>query len=206
MRDRVHGGRCGLLIPAAEYAAALDGNGVLTDEACSILCQNQIFPEPLEVTGCTDDGPDANGDQLLACERNEGPSVRAARQMGAMARSLADCAIENMVEGCVNETYAALEAGWQARTMPAFGHIAWDEARHATLAWDIHAWAMGEVDGRARAQVAAARSLALKRLEQSCNRPVPASLVATLGLPTSAQAKQLAAGLRAGLEAGSVTA
>ena len=51
----------------------------------------------------------------------------------APARSLVAFAMENTAEGCVMETYAALDAGWQARRAPAelratFTRIAADEA------------------------------------------------------------------------------
>jgi hypothetical protein len=84
------------------------------------------------------------------------------------ARSLEAIAIENAVEGCVGESFAALLAGWQAehatdplvaRTMVV---IARDEARHADLAWDVHEWAMQKLDRQARARVAAAMQAAAR--------------------------------------------
>lgn len=62
------------------------------------------------------------------------------------ARSAAQIAHENAIEGCVREGHAALIAALQARragdaavaaTMQA---IADDEAAHAQLAWDVDAW------------------------------------------------------------------
>ncbi|MCL0138103.1 hypothetical protein M2T37_27880, partial [Klebsiella pneumoniae] len=61
-------------------------------------------------------------------------------------RSLLAFAIENAVEGCVNETWAALVAAWQAGhaegadVRAAYERIAADEARHGDLAWAIDAW------------------------------------------------------------------
>ena len=55
-------------------------------------------------------------------------------------------ALENAVEGCVREGYAAIVAALQARRAPApafrttMAAIADDEAAHAQLAWDVDAW------------------------------------------------------------------
>jgi hypothetical protein len=62
-------------------------------------------------------------------------------------RSLFEIARENAVEGCVRETYGAVEAMLLAETEPdpetarALRTIAVDETRHAELAWSIAAWA-----------------------------------------------------------------
>jgi rubrerythrin len=53
---------------------------------------------------------------------------------------------ENALEGCVRETFAALEAHWQAEHAEdpddrrVLAQIARDELRHGQLAWDLHAW------------------------------------------------------------------
>jgi hypothetical protein len=60
--------------------------------------------------------------------------------------SLAELAIDNVVEGCVRETYGALVAAHQATEArePAvrelMADIAADERAHAALAWRIDAW------------------------------------------------------------------
>jgi len=60
-------------------------------------------------------------------------------------RTLFEVALENAVEGCVRETYGAAVGAWQARRAPddrvrrAFAPVVADEARHADLAWDVHA-------------------------------------------------------------------
>lgn len=63
------------------------------------------------------------------------PRVRVVRRP---LRSLAAIARDNAVEGCVNETWAALVAHLDPR--PVYRIIAADELRHAQLAWDIEAW------------------------------------------------------------------
>ena len=71
------------------------------------------------------------------------------------ARSLFAVAVENAVEGCVRETYAAVAAFVEAglsrdphfrRTM---GSIAADECRHAELAWAVRSWARPHLSKRA---------------------------------------------------------
>lgn len=69
----------------------------------------------------------------------------------ARARTLFEMALENAVEGCVRETYGAVQGLVEARTSPdetmrrAMQSIAGDECRHAELAWAVHAWAMARL-------------------------------------------------------------
>jgi len=52
----------------------------------------------------------------------------------------------NAREGCVLESFAALQVAWQARCVAhpqlalELAQIALDEASHAELAWDVDAW------------------------------------------------------------------
>lgn len=61
-------------------------------------------------------------------------------------RALRDVLLENLEEGCANETYAAVIATFQAELAPSarlralFTSIAADEREHAALAHRIHAW------------------------------------------------------------------
>ncbi|WAS93503.1 ferritin-like domain-containing protein [Nannocystis punicea] len=121
------------------------------------------------------------------------------------ARDLLALAIENAVEGCVYETWAALVTAHQARAAQdpalraAFAEIAADEARHADLAWAIDAWLLEQLDEAARAEVAAARRAAVRALATGlAEAPDHAELVA-LGLPSSRVALQLCSGLDAAL-------
>lgn len=74
-------------------------------------------------------------------------------------RSLEEVALENAVEGCIRETYGAWQALTQSRESadPEFRaimkRIAEDEMRHATLAWEIHDWAMKRLDAGQRAHI-----------------------------------------------------
>jgi hypothetical protein len=61
--------------------------------------------------------------------------------------SLADLALDNLVEGCIRETFGALVAAHQAATArdpdvrALMTEIAHDELAHANLSWRIDAWA-----------------------------------------------------------------
>lgn len=118
------------------------------------------------------------------------------RVLPVRPRSLEQVARENVVEGCVRETYAALVAHHQAmhaidpklrRTMR---RIARDEARHAALAWSVHRWAMSKLGTRARARIERARVTAERQLVDEC--AAPTSLTSTLGIPSGAHARALA--------------
>lgn len=64
-------------------------------------------------------------------------------------RELEEILHENVAEGCVNETYSAVVATYQAehatspRLRAVFRAIAADEQRHAALAYRVHAWGLG---------------------------------------------------------------
>ncbi len=86
---------------------------------------------------------------VLACERAgaHGRSVHLSTGITpTVPPPLVVLARENALEGCVRETFAALEAHWQARTAAdpedraVLKTIAADELRHGQLAWDLHAW------------------------------------------------------------------
>jgi len=121
------------------------------------------------------------------------------RVAAAAPRSLEDIAVENAVEGCVRETFAALLALWQSRraadpgVRAAMARIAPDEIGHAELSWRIDAWLARRLDAAARARVAAARRRAVDELAAELAREPAAASAAQLGLPTAAQAQQLLA-------------
>jgi rubrerythrin len=131
--------------------------------------------------------------------------VRAPFRVGACGeRSLEAMAIENAVEGCVRETYAALVATWQAknaRHLDVRAHMArisHEETRHATLAWQTDAWARSKLGKDARARLDAARDEALETLLNELARSdVPAALARDAGLPSVFTAMQLVHALAA---------
>jgi hypothetical protein len=138
-------------------------------------------------------------------------SATLARRFGATAsepnvepvreRSPFAVALENAIEGCINETYAALVAHWQAETASdaaiacTMRGIAADETRHATLAWKVAAWLEPQLTDSERRAVARARHDALTRLRATLEREPHDDLVAIAGLPRAAQALALLDGL-----------
>lgn len=113
-------------------------------------------------------------------------------------RSLEVMAIENAVEGCVRETYGALLATWQARTAgdpvvrAAMMRIARDETRHAALSWNVGRWLETRLDTQAKRQVSLAKRAAAQELVNSTRSEPEAPFADVVGLPTRAQASQLA--------------
>ena len=135
-----------------------------------------------------------------------------ARRFGAEAREPAvgplpvrnrlAIALENAVEGCVRETFGALQATFQAcaaedaaiaRAMRA---IADDETRHAALAWRVAAWLEPQLDAHERAQVERARREAVASLERELTCEPGADVVARAGAPRAIDASRLLAGVR----------
>ena len=118
-------------------------------------------------------------------------------------RDLEAIALENAIEGCVRETYGALQNAWQAeratsaRVRAAMRVIARDELKHASFAWKIAAWIEPKLDADARARVQEARKDAAARLAASI--AVDDSLVDVCGLPSTSDAAELVAGLRRAL-------
>ncbi len=125
------------------------------------------------------------------------PPPRIATTFAARARSLEDFAVENMVEGCVRESFGALVATYQgmnAQTSEialAMRSVAHDEARHAALSHAIARWAGARLDRAAKKRVEDARVAAIEELRaEMLEQPAPA-LVAKAGVPTSDQAARL---------------
>ncbi|MBM74796.1 MAG: hypothetical protein CMK59_05305 [Proteobacteria bacterium] len=87
--------------------------------------------------------------QRLCQER--GLSLPPLSEAAPQQRSLLEIAIENAVEGCVHERYAALQAHYQAyhvedeRLRVYFSKIAREETEHTALADDIHTWLMSRL-------------------------------------------------------------
>jgi hypothetical protein len=97
------------------------------------------------------------------------------------ARPLLEMAIENAVEGCVRETYGAVQGLVEAQTARdrgirrAMKSIAADECRHAELAWAVHAWAMPRLRERERLEVERAMKNAIAEI--AARDPRTASLL-----------------------------
>lgn len=116
-------------------------------------------------------------------------------------RSLEEIALENVVEGCVRETFGALVATWQgeaaqdAGIRSAMGAIARDETRHAGLAWQIAGWAEPLLAGAARLRVEAARAGAWHQLGHETRADPSSTLQREAGVPSAAVAQRLLSGL-----------
>ena len=106
-------------------------------------------------------------------------------------RSLEEMALENAIEGCVGETYAALVAAWQAahaqdRSIAiAMRDIARDELRHAAFSWAIARWASGRLDADANARISSARRNAVAALRRHVTRSEDSDVAASAGLPAT---------------------
>jgi hypothetical protein len=120
-------------------------------------------------------------------------------------RDLLALAVENMVEGCVRETWAALSAAHQSRhahtpeLRDIYKSIAADETRHAELAWSIHTWLIGQLSPASQAMVAAARRQAIHQLHTSLAALPDEPALLALGVPARHTALHLIAGLDAAL-------
>lgn len=155
---------------------------------------------------------------VRAAERAARDEIRHTRVIGALARRhgvafappvvgarvsrpLGELAIENVVEGCVRETFGALIAHLQAlrATDPAvrsaMARIARDETEHAELAFAVAAWAEPLLDADGRARVAEARAHAARALLEEVSRPRPDELGTLLGIPGPEESAALVAQL-----------
>jgi hypothetical protein len=103
--------------------------------------------------------------------------------------SLVEHAIENAVEGCVNETVAAIHAALIAthaqdpQVRAAFAQVAIDETQHALLSYDLAAAYANHLDAAERTRVLAAFATAVS---SPVYRLLPAPLAA-LGVPDDGQ-------------------
>ena len=120
-------------------------------------------------------------------------------------RDLEAFAIENAVEGCVRETWSALQATHQAAAASdpeiraVMRRIAEDETRHAELAHDIDAWLRTRLGAAAVARLDQARQDAVAELMQALERCDDPDLRDRAGFASPERAHQLAAALRATL-------
>jgi hypothetical protein len=185
--------------------AHLEAAAVLAFEELELLLARHGAPEDLRAR-CRQAAADERVHTALlgALADRRGARVPAPRASGGSEDLLA-LALSNAVEGCVRESWAALEAAVIARQAAdpelraAFGRIARDEARHAQLSWDLDAWLRGRLADR-WPEVEAARRVALEALPEQA-RAVARRSPAALGFPTEQQAGALAGELAARLAA-----
>lgn len=121
---------------------------------------------------------------------------------GFTLRALYDIALENAVEGCVNETFAAACGLWQSEHArldvfrEVIAHISDEETGHAALSWDIHAWIMPQLTAAQQAEIAAAQVAAVDKLMRDFRQEGNPVLQRAFGLPTRAEAGRLFAQLQ----------
>lgn len=114
-------------------------------------------------------------------------------------RSLLEVALDNEVEGCVGEAYAAFVAAWQSRAAAdpwiriAMSAIAPDEAGHAELAFAISAWARSRLGRREQGCLDEARHAALGQLQRTTQSDPLPMLGLLAGLPAAATSQRFLA-------------
>ena len=122
----------------------------------------------------------------LSCEA-EVPAAEAAR-LPATPLALA---LENVIEGCVRESWGAVSMLWLSKLLPQHGSlfrsIARDEARHAELSFAVDAWLSRLLTSEQRTAVEQARRNAVQELLGS----PPALLLAACGVEADTQAAAL---------------
>jgi hypothetical protein len=144
---------------------------------------------------------------IRAAERAARDERRHARAAGALARrygtraaavyvpkravrSIEAIAVENAAAGCVQETYGALVATYQAQAAEdpvvraAMMRIARDETRHASLSWKVMSWLNGRLDTQARARVRDAMHEASAEVARHAMRLRDPELARVAGLPS----------------------
>lgn len=120
-------------------------------------------------------------------------------------RSLDAMALENVVEGCVRETFGALLAQRQGllasddEVRSTHQTIAAEETTHASLSWDLHGWMNQTLGARSRRELVRASRRAVETLKRDfCSGP-ESELANTAGLPSGDEAVAMIDGLDAQL-------
>jgi hypothetical protein len=136
----------------------------------------------------------------LLAERHGG--VPAPTELAPSAlRGLEDIALDNAVEGCVRETYGALVGVHQSLSAhdpavrAAMAQIAKDELAHASLAFAVQHWLMGQLDAAARERVRVAQRTAIAQLGWRVLQHRPSAAERSAGLPPPAIAERMFAEL-----------
>lgn len=117
-------------------------------------------------------------------------------------RPLAEIALENAAEGCVNETFASACAMWQsehakeAAVREVMARIAYEESRHAELSWALDAWLMPQLSTEDQRRCQQAKADAVAQLEHSFSIGAPPAVRQEVGLPEPHQAAALFSQLR----------
>jgi hypothetical protein len=109
-------------------------------------------------------------------------------------RTLFEIACDNVVHGCIGESWAALMLFWSAERssrpefQAIFKEIAQDEAGHAAFSWELHRWLMTRISETERVEIHALLEQHFKKLHQELMSQQGSI---TLGLPSSMLSKLL---------------
>jgi hypothetical protein len=120
-------------------------------------------------------------------------------------RSLYEIALENAIEGCVNETFAAACGMWQQERAEhetfraVIGCVTEEECRHAALSWAIHDWAMPQLTLAEQAYIRQAQTEAVDILAHNFLQEEHPVVRRAVGLPETADAARLFQQLRTDL-------
>lgn len=177
--------------------AHLEQASITAFEELAIWLQDRAAPAAL-IDACRS----ARRDEIDHARRmSEQAQQRGAQVPAAEAEpgsnELMDVALHNAVEGCVSEAFAAVVAAHQRREVEdpelreLFGVLAEDELRHGQLAWELHAWLLGQLSPAERVWVEQAQARALARLPALARRDAELT-PAGLGWPTPALAEAMA--------------
>jgi hypothetical protein len=175
-------------------------------EAAAIAAFDKIHAE-LRAFGA----PETLRQQALAARRDElrhtAETAALARRYGGTPqtpelaelplRSLFEAARDNLIEGCIRETYGAACAKYQARhardpeVRRVLTQIAVDETRHAELSWAMHAWFHERLTDAERERLEADRAHAITQLQRELREPVALELNVFAGVPSTQHALAL---------------
>ncbi len=176
-------------------------------EAFERLCEElRSFgaPEALlaKVTRAADDERDHARRVALEAQRF-GVTPPAPVVAPVRARTLLEVAKENVVEGCVRETFGALFASWQAAHTqdPAlagmYAQLAADETHHGALSLALATWFNTRLNEAERRDVRDAMTGAVAELRREVRVGNAAQLAGPLGMPSAEESLRLFDGLAA---------
>ncbi len=183
------------------------------DEAASALAFHALEAELRH-----HDAPSELRKRILEAAADEVGHARVVRQLAedrggvvpapvtraSSARSLFDIALENVTEGCVQETWLAMRAWVQARkatdteVRQAMIHIAIEETQHAELARDLDIWMRSQLSAAENEQLNQARDQAVRDLMARIDAGHRPRFKAA-GLPSAAEEQQMIRSLAAAI-------
>ena len=129
--------------------------------------------------------------------RVHGSAPRAHEATVPSERSIEEIAIDNLVEGCIRETFGALIALAQGQRASsallrrAMRRIAKDEVRHAELSWDVHAWLLTKLRKSEIEKLKDHTESAIRTLKREMRDGFPPDLCDNAGLPSASEASRL---------------